>query len=146
MLGLLEYVYTTMETENTKFYMCDFSPGNFGYNEYFEMKVSNVQGIISEHLLNKTLQNKECETDSDCFHGDVCKSRCNTNTHQCFGVGVNYIPDIVKICHIIQDYVVYNLPQRLRYSLSHVVADCIRLGKKSGLSLRQLFSWIRTLL
>ncbi|XP_045193805.1 divergent protein kinase domain 1A-like isoform X2 [Mercenaria mercenaria] len=129
-LGLLEYVYTTMETENTKFYMCNFSPKNFGYTEYFEMKVSNVQGIISEQFLNKTLQSKTCETDADCLYGDVCKSRCNKNIHRCSGVGVNYIPDLVKICHILQDYLVYNLPVKLKYTLSHVVADCIRMAKK----------------
>lgn len=129
-LGLLEYVYTTMETENTKFYMCDFSPKNFGYTQYFEMKVSNAQGIISEHLLNETLSAKLCDSDVNCFHGDVCKSQCNMSTRHCLGVSENYIPDLVKICHILQDYIVFNLPQKLKYSLSHVVADCIRLGNK----------------
>ncbi|XP_060597589.1 divergent protein kinase domain 1A-like isoform X2 [Ruditapes philippinarum] len=129
-LGLLEYVYTTMETENTKFYMCNFSPKNFGYTQYFEMKVSNVQGIVSEPFLNTTLQSITCETDVDCLYGDVCKSQCNSDLGRCFGVGANYIPDLVKICHILQDYIVYNLPVKLKYTLSHIVADCIRIGKK----------------
>lgn len=110
--------------------MCDFSPTNFGYTQYFEMKVSNVQGIISEPLLNETLQRITCKRDSDCRHGDVCRSKCNKTTQRCLGIDVNYIPDIVKICYILQDYIVYGMPVKLKYTLSHVVADCIRMSKK----------------
>ena len=94
------------------------------------MKVSNVQGVVSEPLLNYSLQHMPCKSDSDCIYGDVCKSQCNNTVSRCSGVDASYIPDLVKVCHILQDYIVFNLPKKLKYSFSHIVADCIRIGRK----------------
>lgn len=129
-LGLLEYIYAAMETDNSKFYMCDFSPKNFGYTQFYEMKVTNVAGIISESFLNHTFIHKFCTEDEDCTHGEICHSTCNKDIRRCNGIDDTYVPDLVKVCHMLQDYLLYDMPVKVKYMLSHIVADCIRVGNK----------------
>ncbi|KAL4219398.1 Family with sequence similarity 69 member C [Mactra antiquata] len=136
-LGLLEYIFATMETDNTKFYMCDFSPQNFGYNQYYEMKVTKFDGIVSETVLNKTMSTKTCEKDSDCVYGDICHSTCNLVTGKCNSIDEMYTPDFIKVCHVLQDYLLYDMPIKVKYLLSHLVADCIRMGNKMSTKTRE---------
>ncbi|XP_052790170.1 divergent protein kinase domain 1A-like isoform X2 [Mya arenaria] len=130
-LGILEYTFSIREQDNARFYMCDFSPSNFGYSRFYEMKVSNVGGLISEAMLNKTFESKYCDSDIDCVYGTVCRTSCDKLTQKCRSLPENYIPDIVKVCNILQDYLLFNMPTKIKYVLSHLVADCIRIGKKA---------------
>lgn len=124
-------MYAALEVESSRFYMCNFSPQNFGHTEYFEMKVSNVHDIVSQSYLNKTLQTMECYVDNDCVYGDICQSSCNTETRRCSGISNLYIPDVVKLCKILQEYLLYNIPANLKQIVSEHIADCIRIEKKS---------------
>ncbi|KAH3796113.1 hypothetical protein DPMN_149680 [Dreissena polymorpha] len=130
-LGLLEYAYTVREHENVKYYMCTFSPDHFGHTEYFEMKVSTVDGLVSEAVLNASLMQRNCDSDTQCVYGDVCKTSCDRVTRKCSGIPENYIPDVVRVCTVLQEYVLFNVPVKLKSVLSKLVADCVRLGKKS---------------
>ena len=132
-LGLLEYAYITLEEENIRFYMCNLSPRTFGHSLYYEMKVTNLEGIVSESVLNQTFQNTSCKTDRDCVIGDLCHSTCDSNNRTCSGISKNYIPDTVKICRIIQDYILFDIPPHLKQSVGQYISDCIRIEKKSQL-------------
>ena len=128
-LGLLEYAFTAMEEENSRFYMCDFSTQNFGYTQYYHMKVSNVQGIVSESVLNRTLSKIRCEEDSACIYGSLCKSTCNKDTRQCRGIGPSPKPDLVMICEILFEYILYGTPNHLKDTLQQLISQCYRIGR-----------------
>lgn len=129
-LGLLEYAFLVMEESNMRFFMCDFSPENFGYNSYFEMKVSNVEWIVSEHVINKTLTSTSCDSDEDCIYGKLCQTSCNKHMQHCDGVPVNYIPDIIRVCDILRDFILYDTPEKVKMTLSQLILDCVRIGKQ----------------
>lgn len=129
-LGLLEYAYSTLEEENVRFYMCNLSPKAFGHSRYFEMKVSNVEGIVSEVVLNQTLQAISCSNHGDCVYGEVCHSTCNLETRTCIGIPKHYIPDVVKVCRIIQEYLLYDIPVHLKQLVGQYISDCLRIEKR----------------
>lgn len=120
-----------MEEENTHFYMCDFSPKNFGYSEYYQLKVSNVEGIMSETQVSRKLQGQPCVESADCVYGTLCKTMCNTRTNTCLGVTDTQKPDLIKICEILLDYILYDTPIDMKQMLGELIAECSRLGRES---------------
>ena len=126
-LGLLEYSSLAMEEANAKFYMCDFKSTNFGYTEFFEMKVTNIDNIYTEAILDSMLQNKKCVHDSDCLIGDYCKSTCDIYSNRCTGTVL--IPDFVQICEVIAEYLLYDSPPEVKFDLGRLISKCTKLTK-----------------
>lgn len=114
------------------FYMCDLSPKNFGYTEYYEMKVSNLQGIVSAVELNQTLSQRRCRKDADCLYGTLCRTECNNVTGFCHGMndarGMQN-PDLIKVCGILMDYIMHDLPETMKLEISVLIQQCYRMGK-----------------
>ena len=129
-LGLLEYSSLAMEENSAKFYMCDFKSTNFGYTEYFEMKVTNIENIYTESVLSTLLRNKKCLQDSDCVIGKYCKSACDNHTNHCTGTVL--IPDFVHICEIISEYLLYDSPPAVKFDLGRLISRCKKLSKAPG--------------
>lgn len=124
-LGLLEYASLAMEEANAKFYMCDFKPTNFGYTEYFEMKVTNIENIYPEALLMSILRNKKCISNSDCLVGKFCRSKCDRLSRRCTRSILTI--DLVKICEVISDYVLYDSPPEVKFDLGRLISKCSKL-------------------
>ena len=124
-LGLMEYASLSMEAANAKFYMCDFKPTNFGYTEYFEMKVTNLENIYPEALLGLLLRKKMCVSNSECVVGKFCRSKCNKQAHRCTGTILTV--DLVKICEIISEYTLYDSPPEAKFDLQRLISKCSKL-------------------
>ena len=124
-LGLMEYASLSMEEANAKFYMCDFRPTNFGYTEYFEMKVTNLENIYPESLLGSLLRKKKCVSNSECVVGKFCRSKCNKETRRCMGTILTV--DLVKICEIVSEYILYDSPPVAKFDLQRLISKCSKL-------------------
>lgn len=140
-LGLLEYASLVLEEENTRFYMCDFSPTNFGYTEYYQLKVSNIVGIVSETQLNQKLFGQRCGHANDCVYGRLCGTSCDSQTNTCMAISEDHSPDMIRICEILIDYILYDTPSDFKQTLAELIAECRRMGQESftpGLQVRQV--------
>jgi len=101
------------------------------YTLLVSLQVSNVQGLVSQAVISRTLRNTTCVRNADCVYGTVCQTGCDVTSATCKAIPDNYIPDIVKICYVVQEYVLFGLPPKLKVILSHLVGDCIRMGRRS---------------
>lgn len=124
-LGLLEYASISMEEASARFYMCDFKPTNFGYTEYFEMKVTNLENIYPEPSLASLLRKKKCVSNSECVIGKFCRSKCDKNARRCTGTILTV--DLVKICEVISEYVLYDSPPGVKFDLGRLISKCSKL-------------------
>ncbi|KAL5011417.1 hypothetical protein ScPMuIL_009968 [Solemya velum] len=129
-IGLLEYSAAILEEADTRFFMCDFGPMNFGYTSNYELKVISVRNIMSESMLEYFMKSRNCLSDYECSYGNSCIAVCNRQTNRCTGEMKQ--PFLVGICELMKEYLLHDAPRRIRPELGLLLSKCVHL-KDRGL-------------
>lgn len=130
-MGLLEFAGSLIENNNAKFYMCDISATKFGFEKY-EARIMSVENIMSHKTLQERLLAQPCFSDSDCVIGKSCMTNCDNRTKTCDTSLIK--PNVVSICEIVQDFLIFDTPLELKPDLVHLLSRCINLYNGSDTS------------
>lgn len=136
-IGLLEYSAAMLEEANTRFYMCDFGPMNFGYTDKYEVKVIDTKNILSESMLESSLKTRTCLSDRDCSHGNSCIAVCDRQTNRCTKEMKQ--PFLVGICELIKEYLLHDAPKKIKPELGLLLSKCLHL-KSRGIDSGSLYN------
>lgn len=121
-LGVIEFVEEIIDNPLGNFLMCSVTPQSIGYTRKHDPKLLDLQGISPEVKVEGQLQERECQTDSDCVYGLNCQSPCSQESHKCQSE-VTY-PNLYKMCQLIEPVLFNGVPTEIEEKLKVTFDRC----------------------
>ncbi|GAB0198570.1 divergent protein kinase domain 1B [Grus japonensis] len=126
-IGLLEFVEEIFHGTYGNFYICETSFKNVGYNDKYDFKMVNLRKVATEMTIRGFLKGRHCEQNVDCTYGKDCMATCDKLMKQCKS-DVVHMPNLAKVCGLLQDYLLYGAPLELKEELQKQLRTCMTLS------------------
>ncbi|XP_078605478.1 divergent protein kinase domain 1A-like isoform X2 [Branchiostoma floridae x Branchiostoma japonicum] len=124
-VGLLEFVEEIFDSSHGTFHMCKTSHTNIGYTNKHDLKMIDLRNLYPAEVLKETLTEKTCSKNSDCELTEDCSSMCDETASRCTGELVQ--PNLSKICVVLHDYLLKEVPAGIKDELTALLDKCSRL-------------------
>ena len=122
-VGLLEFTLDAYQHGSLgTFYMCNMDETNIGYTRRGDVKIMNMDWILSKKDLLDVMGKKSCRNSSDCAYTSHCTTMCNPETQQCTAELVK--PNLSMVCGLIKPYIIKGVPRIIMGDLLHILDKC----------------------
>ena len=129
-VGLLEFTLDVMQHESFgSFYYCDLNERNIGHSRKFDVKLLQLNGIVSQRELDHFMKTRECQSDKDCQHTAHCSTVCDIKSSHCTSELQH--PNLQLLCRILEPYIMRDLPEDLKVDVVKVLDRCSHLTAHS---------------
>ena len=129
-VGLLEFTMETFQHgTHGPFYMCGVSELNIGYTGKYDMKVADVSELIPRATLGAYFNDRTCSSSDDCVYSKQCVTHCHVKTKKCSDDVLH--PNIQLVCSILKNYLLKDLPKKIKGEFNYLMYRCARLDNKA---------------